>query len=422
MLPSLIIAGCAFVFCANAGHVEVEVPTGISNDPTESNLLNASQIVRPGGLDEGVEKIPKVKKPRKKLSTRWTTKPSCVSDDSGQEFCVYTNSNFANGRGISFFTTEEISESVKDLAAFSEEGVHDEVNVFSDPPWEVRNIPGRGNGLFATRKLERGDLIIADTPLGVYNSDAFFADYGLGYQYLRKTYDQLPEESRVILMSTAAHSPGDPIMERINTNAFAGEFEGQNHFFLYPETALMNHDCRPNSMYYHNTSSLIHSAHASRTINPGEEITITYINLLQSGTERQEILKMMWGFDCTCELCSGSELSKARSDMNIEKIVQYHKDLADWTSSSPASPQLAEHLLELYNKEHLYAALGTGHMFASLAFNAVGNVDMAFQHAEKALEAGMVSSGSVIDDVEEMKTLMKGPKVHWSFMARARMG
>jgi hypothetical protein len=39
-------------------------------------------------------------------------------------------------------------------------------------------------------------------------------------------------------MRTAAHSQGDPLMERINTNAFAGDFEGAPHFLMYPETAV----------------------------------------------------------------------------------------------------------------------------------------------------------------------------------------
>lgn len=38
---------------------------------------------------------------------------------------------------------------------------------------------------------------------------------------------------------------GGEVMERINTNAFAGEFAGKMCFLLYPDTALMNHDCRP---------------------------------------------------------------------------------------------------------------------------------------------------------------------------------
>ncbi|RDL40303.1 SET protein [Venustampulla echinocandica] len=356
-------------------------------------------------------------------STPWTGKAECISDqNSNESFCVYTNQNFADGRGISFFTTPSIAEKVTTLAAFTQKGVHDNVNVFDNPPWKVVNVPGRGNGLFATRTLRRGDLILADTPLGVYNSEAFFPDYQIGYKYLRKTYEQLPEKSKQILLNTAAHSPGDPIMERINTNAFAGEFEGTSHFFLYPETALLNHDCRPNTMYYHNTSTLVHSAHASRTILPGEEITITYINLLQSRSERQDVLKMIWGFECTCSLCSKNSATSRRSDDNIQHITNLHMNLADWSSASTATPSMAESLLSLYKKEQIHAAIGTGHMFAALAYNAVGNIRMAVKHAKLAIEAGMVTSESSEDDTVQMMALLEDPKVHWSFKARSRRG
>jgi hypothetical protein len=246
MLSSVLTTAFALFLCANAGNIELDIQPGLCNIYEKSPFVNVSQIIKSGGAQDSTNRVleaPKASespkpKNRKKLSTRWTTKPSCLSDEEGQEYCVFTNKNFANGRGISFFTTPTIAENVKDLPAFQQMGVHDDVNNFSNPPWEVRNIPGRGNGLFATRKLERGDLILADTPLGVYLSDAFFPDYELGYRYLRKTYDQLPEDSKNILLRTAAHNPGDMVMERINTNAFAGEFEGLNHFFLYPETAV----------------------------------------------------------------------------------------------------------------------------------------------------------------------------------------
>jgi hypothetical protein len=99
-------------------------------------------------------------------------------------------------------------------------------------------IPGRGNGLFATRTLHRGDEIIAATPVGVYHSEALSADRLIDYQYLRRTFDQMPNATREIILRTAANNPGDPIMERINTNAFLGDFEDAPHFLLYPETAV----------------------------------------------------------------------------------------------------------------------------------------------------------------------------------------
>jgi len=169
----------------------------------------------------------------------WTHKKQCLEDEENyQEYCVYTNAKFANERGISFFTTRSIAKQVESLPAFSERGLYDNVNKFDNPPWEVRRIPGRGNGLFATRKLNRGEEIIAATPVGVYHRDAFIADKLIDYQYLRKTFDQMPNATREIILRTAANNPGDPIMERINTNAFLGEFEDAPHFLFYPETAV----------------------------------------------------------------------------------------------------------------------------------------------------------------------------------------
>lgn len=169
----------------------------------------------------------------------WTYEPECIhSDDHSEEYCVYTDKNFARGRGISFFTSPTIAAKVVELSAFTNKTVHDHVNNFEDAPWEVRNVPGRGNGLFATRELHRGDLIIADTPVAVLQSDAFFLDYPIGYRYLHMAFDRLSDATKEIVMNTAAHSPGDPYMERINTNAFAGDFEGAPHFLLYPETAV----------------------------------------------------------------------------------------------------------------------------------------------------------------------------------------
>lgn len=200
----------------------------------------------------------------------WAFEPECIhNDDHSEEYCVYTDKTFAHGRGISFFTSPTIAARVAKLPAFTNHSAHDHVNNFEDPPWEVRNVPGRGNGLFATRTLNRGDLILASTPVGVFQSDAFFLDYPIGYRYLHTAFDRLSDTTKESVMRTSTHSPGDPYMERLNTNAFAGEFEGAPHFLFYPETAvnlhqshdhvpntdsslqLLNHDCRPKYVHFH---------------------------------------------------------------------------------------------------------------------------------------------------------------------------
>ncbi|KAF8850985.1 SET domain-containing protein [Acephala macrosclerotiorum] len=356
---------------------------------------------------------------RTQASSPWTHTPECIhSDGNTEEYCVYTNNTFAHGRGISFFTSPTIATRIAELSAFTNQSVHDNVNNFEDPPWEVRDIPGKGNGLFATRELHRGDLILADTPVGILESDAFLLDYPIGYRYLHTAFDRLPDATKDLVMRTAAHSPGDPYMERINTNAFAGDFEGKPHFLLYPETSLMNHDCRPNTLYYHDTSTLIHATYASRTILPGEEITITYINILQPRSERRAVLKQTWQFDCQCSLCSRSESANQASDARIAQISHLQSHLSDWTATSIATPAMADKLLSLYEEEGIHAAQGVGHMLAALAYNANGDVSMAKKHARLALEGGVVTDGSRQKDEADLRALRESPNTHWSYLAR----
>jgi hypothetical protein len=169
----------------------------------------------------------------------WTKSPTCIPEESSPStYCVYTNDTFANGRGISFFTSPSIAEQILALPAFTKKDLHSNVNQFDDPPWEVKNIPGRGNGLFATRTLHRGDEILASTPVGVFQSDALVPDFELDYVYLHTAFIHLPKSTQQLYLGTMAGSQGDPIMERINTNAFSGEFDGLPHFLMYPETAV----------------------------------------------------------------------------------------------------------------------------------------------------------------------------------------
>ncbi|RDW70391.1 hypothetical protein BP5796_08788 [Coleophoma crateriformis] len=394
---------------------------GICNVADNNNVLSFGQ--KTFGLDHESCTHSRVDVQNTPVYHPWTHKPRCTPKNGLNEtYCVYTNSNFADGRGISFLTSPLVAKEIINLPAFTNPEIPENVNTFTDPPWEVRNIPGRGNGLFATRTLYRGEEILAATPVGVYMSDAFPVDYGLGYQYLNTAYKQLPKATREKVMMMAAHNAGDPIMERVNTNSFSGEFGGEPHFIVYPETARMNHDCRPNAMYYYDPATLIHSTHASRTILPGEEITITYINILQPRADRQEVLEMTWHFQCTCPLCTSSDEEVAISDARMQRIHEIHATLADWSPNTMATPELAEELITLYELEKLHAAVATGHMFASMAYNAIGDTDRAKQFAERALKAGMVNSGvnGGNSDVDDMRAMLRDAESHWSYLARPR--
>jgi len=169
---------------------------------------------------------------------KWSEPVKCIpKNGSTTDYCVYTSSEFAGGRGISFFTTPAIIEKIKQLPAFTKVDVHKNAHSLEDPPWEIQYIHGRGNGIFATKQLHRGDTIITELPLGVYHADALAPDSELGYIYLHTAFMQLPEPSQKLYLSTVGGS-GDPIMERVNKNSFGAEISGASHLLVYPETAV----------------------------------------------------------------------------------------------------------------------------------------------------------------------------------------
>ena len=179
----------------------------------------------------------------------------------------------------------------------------------------------------------------------------------------------------------------------------------------------MNHDCRPNAVFNNDPQTLIQTTYASSSISAGEEITVGYINIVSPNKVRQFNLHAFYGFTCTCSLCSLSPSAISQSDANIAEIDDLQTQLSDWSVGTKATPQKAERLSNLYVSEKLDLAIGTGYMFAALAWNAVGREKMTRKFAEKALKATKEVPGSGVD-LEELKELLKSPRSHWSWGVR----
>ena len=106
------------------------------------------------------------------------------------------------------------------------------------------------------------------------------------------------------------------------------------------------------------------------------------------------------------------------SDRRLELIAELEKHLEDWSDESPATPEMAERLVSLYEQERLYAPIAVAYVYAALAYNAVGSEQLAMKHAALAVEATMLNSGPDFSDVDSMRELMEKPKSHWSWKMR----
>jgi len=183
----------------------------------------------------------------------WTHKPICgeTLSDSGDQFCIYTNASFGNGRGISILTTPAVAEEFaalppfQDATALSSKGINANLSA-EERPWYTAALPGKGIGMLASRPLQRGDLITAYTPsLLAHIGDQFFTEER--EKLLRLGLDQLPPTSRDTYLALAKiyDEPGVAAQDILKANGFDMQIAGLKHGAVFPEASRYNHACAP---------------------------------------------------------------------------------------------------------------------------------------------------------------------------------
>ena len=96
-----------------------------------------------------------------------------------------------------------------------------------------------------------------------------------------------------------------------NKQGLSGRHHGQptrSGEALFPLAALCNHSCLPNAAVHYDNVAGVLRVRALRDIRPGDEVTISYIDLGTGyvGARRRELLKQSFGFVCQCAACMAS--------------------------------------------------------------------------------------------------------------------
>jgi hypothetical protein len=349
----------------------------------------------------------------------WTYWPECYSNENTTEpVCVFTSQEFAGGRGVFIVSTASLAYKILQKPAFSNPDALSRINNHANPPFTTHEFPGKGRGLIANKTLNRGDQIFASTPLLITNPASYQLTETERLRLAHRGVDSLPKDSQTLFWALLDHFKGDPVDDRINTNAFEIVVDGVDQYAVLPEIAMMNHDCRPNAAYFWDEETLSHYVHATQTIYPGEEITITYINNEKSRAKRMANLKRNWGFDCSCSSCSAHPVFTAESDDRIASMASIATLLDDWTADSTATPEMAETLISLYEQERLFASLGTAYKHAAEVYSSFGDKWNAAKYARLSTEHGMLDKGFMDEDVRQMKAMSKDPEKSWSWKKR----
>lgn len=179
-------------------------------------------------------------------SMAWTDGPICRSHSNGTTpFCIYSNSSFANGRGISsvklawqdncrklislrLITSAEIAEKLTKLPAFTD---NQDTSLRGFPPYEVRELPGKGFGVIANKTIERGDRIMAHRVVLAIHNDAVDLSRDEDVEFFNAALKYLPTSTLSKYNNMAAHFGHiDQNVEKMNTNSFSEEFVGKEHW------------------------------------------------------------------------------------------------------------------------------------------------------------------------------------------------
>ncbi|KAJ4407898.1 hypothetical protein N0V91_003563 [Didymella pomorum] len=349
----------------------------------------------------------------------WTFWPECFSNDKTPDpYCVFSDQSFANGRGIAIITTEPLAYGMLQKQAFKNPESLSRSNQHANPPFVQYEFPIKGRGLVANKTLFRGDQIFASTPLVIADPDAYKMPETERLELMYRGVDSLPEASRKLYWELLGHFNGDAVDDRFNTNNFEVAIDDISQGALFPEIAMLNHDCRANAAYFFDEETLTHHVHAMRTIVPGEEITISYIDSEKDSAHRLRRLERNWGFKCDCSACTAHPSLVAESDARLHQIQELIAKLNDWTPNSSATPEMAEAVISMYDQERLWAYQATAYKHAAEVYSSFGKKYEAIKYARLAAEFSILDKGFNDRDVKEMMKMAKEPELTWSWNKR----
>lgn len=376
----------------------------------------------------------------------WTGPHDCAGI-----YCVYSNSDFAAGRGVVIISDGDTANAlanmpvVIELASPKATELLRSANINVQAPGvETRDVPGKGRGLVATRAIHRGEQILAYTPALVIRrslvDDLSRTDQ---LRLLRDAVSRLPRTTRMAFWRQLGqtHEDGDDdILDIVMNNSFNLPLRpsgGAEATFIgnFPEVSMYNHDCRP-SVAFHLDFGLVHRTHAARggaAIQPGEELSISYVDSFRAREVRQARTKRNWGFECACSQCTLPAALANASDHRLWRIYEVENSLAmdsqsvaalkkagrkggKGTENASRDLDAVELLLSLYEQERLLDSHGSSaYNVAALNYSAFQRRELAIKYALLALEAYIIENGARSEGAADMVALLGEPEQHWSW-------
>ncbi|XP_022725306.1 uncharacterized protein LOC111281844 [Durio zibethinus] len=228
-------------------------------------------------------------------------------------------------------------------------------------PVHVNRSEISGRGLFATKNIDAGTLVLVTKAIAIERGILGSEDSGENAQFVMwKNFVYKVKEAvtkcqktqlLINMLSTGENEEGlevpdmsffrpeveqnscskekldmDKILSILDVNslveeAVSAKVLGKNSDFygvgLWLLASFINHSCNPNARRLHVGDYVM--VHASRDIKAGEEITFMYFDALSSLDRRVETSES-WGFNCKCRRCKFEEAVRSKKELREIEI------------------------------------------------------------------------------------------------------
>ncbi|KAF2416955.1 SET domain-containing protein [Tothia fuscella] len=280
--------------------------------------------------------------------------------------------------------------------------------------FEIKDIPGKGRGMVACCDISKGKRILCEGPL--LTATPMFSQAELEVS-LGTKLKGMPKPLQRQFLSLHNNFPGKfPFSGIVKTNALPCG-SGSKIAGVYATACLINHSCVPNAHNSWNDLEGHETIHATRNVNNGEEITITYEHGRLS-SDRQSFFRETFGFTCTCSTCSLPPSLLRASDKrraHMERLDKAIGDPARMVNSLGKSLRDCYVLLQILDKEFDSCP---GALSARVYYDAFqicivhGDQARARIFAERAHKKRVICEGDDSPSSQRMKLFALIPSAH----------
>lgn len=281
-----------------------------------------------------------------------------------------------------------------------------------DVPFKVQPLTGKGLGLVATRRLDCGELILAEHPMLEYE--------GQGPAWLdcaKQRFSTLREpvqKEAFALQDAFAKAGGKKTFEGIlRTNSLSRGVSADG--LLCKLSSRLNHSCTPNCDWSWDDETREVRIYASTEISENQELCIHYIDLRAPRATRIRLLQDMYRFTCDCKACRRKGSPLESSDKRRERMGVLHDKLdAVGTKDAKMGIAMVNELMELYIEEGIdLKSFRKRACFYAFQFSLlIADHESAAFFVERAHEYSVLCHGSHHGQTRKLLKYMKDPHSH----------